>query len=65
MKGGNWRKELSDKPAPEQFLAVFPLEIRSIAQALQELVRAQATQATVAVYPTHFYEPGIKEINLA
>jgi hypothetical protein len=42
---------LSDKPTPEQFLAGFPLEIRSIAQALRELVRAQVPEATEAVYP--------------
>jgi hypothetical protein len=42
---------LSDKPTPEQFLAGFPLKIRSIAQALRELVRTQVPHAREAVYP--------------
>ncbi len=42
---------MSDKITPEQFLAGFPLEMRSIAQALRELVRATVPQAREAVYP--------------
>lgn len=42
---------MSDKPTPEQFLAGFPLEIRSIAQSLRELLRVQVPQASEAVYP--------------
>jgi hypothetical protein len=48
---GSRGKELSDKPTPEQFLAGFPLEIRSITQALRELVRAQVPHTREAVYP--------------
>ena len=42
---------MSEKPTPEQFLTGFPLEMRSIAQALRELLRAQVPQAIEAVYP--------------
>ena len=42
---------MSDKITPEQFLAGFSLEIRSIARALRELVRAQVPHAREAVYP--------------
>ena len=42
---------MSDKPTPEQFLAGFPLEMRSISQALRELLRVQVPHAREAVYP--------------